>query len=242
MRRNWLSGSWSVSPPFASGSRRAATATSPTTGEKTREIATRVRKRRRRARPPPRGKPTLPRTVPFANCRDDIARSACRISTLVGVEPRCRSGARHPRPCQEVTTTAVARSGRSTAARPRLPKHEATQNSLPVRTRRRRPTSVAALGLRRCCSGRVAAAPELAATRRPLREAKREPLIEGRDVRPRDCVPKHDPRPCLLEIDGSANGYDRHPGLSWAATMASAGRSVSTASGCGELRRRRVSW
>jgi hypothetical protein len=60
MRRNWLSGSWSVSPPFASGSRRAATATSPTTGEKTREIATRVRKRPRRARPPPRGKPTLP--------------------------------------------------------------------------------------------------------------------------------------------------------------------------------------
>jgi hypothetical protein len=34
----------------------------------------------------------------------------------------------------------------------------------------------------------------------------------------------------LLEIDGSANGYDRHPGLSWGATMASAGRSVSTVS------------
>ena len=42
-----------------------------------------------------------------------------------------------------------------------------------------------------CWSGRVAAAPELAATRRPLREAKRQPLIEDCDVRPRDCVPMH---------------------------------------------------
>ena len=40
-------------------------------------------------------------------------------------------------------------------------------------------------------SGRVAAAPELAATRRPLREAKRQPLIEDCDVRPRDRVPMH---------------------------------------------------
>ena len=40
-------------------------------------------------------------------------------------------------------------------------------------------------------SGRVAAAPELAATRRPLREAKRQQLIEECDVRPRDCVPMH---------------------------------------------------
>ena len=39
--------------------------------------------------------------------------------------------------------------------------------------------------------GRVAAAPELAATTRPLREAKRQPLIEDYDVRPRDCVPTH---------------------------------------------------
>ena len=57
--------------------------------------------------------------------------------------------------------------------------------------------------------GRVAAAPELAATRRPLREAKRQPLTEDCDVRPRDCVPTQRPRPCLLEIDGSANGDDR---------------------------------
>jgi hypothetical protein len=38
---------------------------------------------------------------------------------------------------------------------------------------------------------RVAAAPELGATRRPLREAKRQPLTENCDVRPRDCVPMH---------------------------------------------------
>ena len=43
----------------------------------------------------------------------------------------------------------------------------------------------------RCRNGRVAAAPELAATRRPLREAKRQQLIEECDVRPRDCVPMH---------------------------------------------------
>jgi hypothetical protein len=43
----------------------------------------------------------------------------------------------------------------------------------------------------RCRFGRVAAAPELAATRRSLREAKRQALIEDCDVGPRDCVPKH---------------------------------------------------
>ena len=57
-------------------------------------------------------------------------------------------------------------------------------------------------------SGRVAPAPELAATRRPLRQPKRQPLIEDRDVRPRDLHACARPRPCLLEIDGSANGYD----------------------------------
>ena len=40
-------------------------------------------------------------------------------------------------------------------------------------------------------NGRAAAAHELAATRRPLREAKRQPLIEDYDVCPRDCVPTH---------------------------------------------------
>jgi len=54
----------------------------------------------------------------------------------------------------------------------------------------------------------VAAAPELAATRRPLREAKRQPLIEDRDVRPRDLHAYAGLRPCLLEIHGSANGHD----------------------------------
>ena len=39
--------------------------------------------------------------------------------------------------------------------------------------------------------GRSAAAPEFAATRRPLREAKRQPLTEDCEVRPRDCVPMH---------------------------------------------------
>jgi len=38
---------------------------------------------------------------------------------------------------------------------------------------------------------RVAEAHELAATRRPLREAKGQPLIEDCDVGPRDCVPMH---------------------------------------------------
>jgi hypothetical protein len=52
--------------------------------------------------------------------------------------------------------------------------------------------------------GRVAAAPELAATRRPLRQAKRQPLIEDCDVRPGDLHACARPRPCLLEIDGSA--------------------------------------
>jgi hypothetical protein len=42
-----------------------------------------------------------------------------------------------------------------------------------------------------CCSGRVAATPEFAATRRLLREAKRKQLIGECDVRPRDCVPTH---------------------------------------------------
>ena len=55
---------------------------------------------------------------------------------------------------------------------------------------------------RLCCLGRVAAAPELAATRRPLREAKRQPLIEDCDVRARDCVPMHGRVHALLEIDG----------------------------------------
>jgi hypothetical protein len=59
---------------------------------------------------------------------------------------------------------------------------------------------------------RAAAAPELAATRRPLREAKRQPLIEDCDVRARDCVPMHGRVRALLEIDGSANGYDRRRG------------------------------
>jgi hypothetical protein len=61
---------------------------------------------------------------------------------------------------------------------------------------------------RRCREGQVAPAPELAVTRRPLRQAKRQPVIEDRDVRPRDLHACARPRPCLLEIDGSANGYD----------------------------------
>ena len=63
--------------------------------------------------------------------------------------------------------------------------------------------------------GRAAAAdelrqrPELVATRRPLREAKRQPLTGDCDVRPRDCVPMHGRvRACSSSI-GSANGYDR---------------------------------
>ena len=56
--------------------------------------------------------------------------------------------------------------------------------------------------------GRLAAAPEPAATRRPLREATRQPLIEDRDVRPRDLHACARPRPCLLEIDSPANGDD----------------------------------
>ena len=56
--------------------------------------------------------------------------------------------------------------------------------------------------------GRAAAAPELAATRRPLRQAKRQPLIEECDVCPWDPRACARPRPCLLEIEGSANGYD----------------------------------
>jgi hypothetical protein len=45
-----------------------------------------------------------------------------------------------------------------------------------------------------------------------LRQAKWQPLIENRDVSPRDLPSRARPRPCLLEIDGSANGYDC-PGL-----------------------------
>ena len=40
-------------------------------------------------------------------------------------------------------------------------------------------------------NGRVTAAPELAATRQLVREAKRQPLIEDCNVRPRDCVPMY---------------------------------------------------
>ena len=39
--------------------------------------------------------------------------------------------------------------------------------------------------------GRAPAAHELAASRRPFREAKRQPLTDDCDVRPRDCVPMH---------------------------------------------------
>ena len=42
--------------------------------------------------------------------------------------------ARHSRPCQEVTTTAVGRSGRSTAARPGVAEAGGDPDSLPVRT------------------------------------------------------------------------------------------------------------
>jgi hypothetical protein len=75
---------------------------------------------------------------------------------------------------------------------------------------------------------RVAAAPEGAATRRPLREAKREPADRGRDVRPRVCVPIHGPASELAR-DSMAQQTLRPPsGLSWAATTASTGRLVST--------------
>jgi hypothetical protein len=69
---------------------------------------------------------------------------------------------------------------------------------LPQRRGRGRRSSAA--GDARACSvlanprrplGRRAAAPELAATRRPLPKAMRRPLIEGCDGRPRDCVPMH---------------------------------------------------
>ena len=80
-------------------------------------------------------------------------------------------------------------------------------------------------------SGRVAAAPELAAARRLLREAKRQPLTEDCDVRPRTAclrtaafVPARDRR---------LSKRLRPPsGLSWAATSASTGRLVSTARAC----------
>jgi hypothetical protein len=60
----------------------------------------------------------------------------------------------------------------------------------------------------RCRVGRVAAAPELAATRRLLREGKRQPLTKDCDVRPRDCVPMHGRVRDCSKVDGSANGYD----------------------------------
>ena len=76
--------------------------------------------------------------------------------------------------------------------------------------------------------GRAAAAPELAATRRPLREAKRQPLIEDSDVRPRDCVAVQ--RRIRACSDRRLSKRLRPPsGLSWAATTASTGRLVSTA-------------
>ncbi len=61
----------------------------------------------------------------------------------------------------------------------------------------------------RLLNGRVAAAPELAAAKRPLREAKRQPLAEDCDVRPRDCVSMHDRVRDCSKVDGSANSCDR---------------------------------
>ena len=83
-------------------------------------------------------------------------------------------------------------------------------------------------------------APGLAATRRPLRAAKRQPLIEDCDIRPRELRAYVRPRPCLLEIDGSAkllrppsglpSGQPRRPRpgrlLSTASTRAPAPESV----------------
>ncbi len=68
-----------------------------------------------------------------------------------------------------------------------------------------------------------------AATRRPLRQAKRQPLIEDCDLRPRDRVPMHvHVRAC----SGSTAQQTARPsaGLSWAAMTESTGRLVSTAS------------
>ena len=80
-----------------------------------------------------------------------------------------------------------------------------------------------------CRCGRVAAAPELAPTRRPLREAKRQPLIGDCDVRPWDCEPTHG-RVRACPRSTARKRLRPPPGLSWAATTASTGRLVSTAS------------
>ena len=82
---------------------------------------------------------------------------------------------------------------------------------------------------RRCWSGRVAAAPELAATRQLVREAKRQPLIEDCDVRPRDCVPMYG-RVGACSRSTAQQTAAIAVGLGWAATMASTGRLVSPAS------------
>ncbi len=71
--------------------------------------------------------------------------------------------------------------------------------------------------------GRVAAAPELAATRRPLRQAKRQPLIEDRDVRPRDLHPCARPASVLARDRRLSKRLRLPSGLSWAARTASTG-------------------
>ena len=111
--------------------------------------------------------------------------------------------------------TNASRLARATEEPSRRPYAAAVSTTLPLFARSSRRAGVAASGVIRPpgpphVGGRrwSKAAPELAATRRPLRQAKRQPLIEDRDVRPRDLHVCARPRPCLLEIDGSANGDD----------------------------------
>ena len=75
----------------------------------------------------------------------------------------------------------------------------------------------------RCRKGRVAAAPEFAATRRPLREGKRQPLSEDGEIRLRDCAPMHGRLRACSESTAQQPASDRRPGLTWTATTASTG-------------------
>ena len=77
-----------------------------------------------------------------------------------------------------------------------------------------------------CRSGRVTAAPELAATRQLVREAKRQPLIEEAEARPAGLRAYVRPRRCLLRDRRLSKRLRSPPGFRWAATMASTGRFV----------------
>ena len=90
--------------------------------------------------------------------------------------------------------TGIELNARSTLVPEQSPRSRRTECAI-ARARLQPPASplqgVARAGVwSRSLVGRVAAAPELAATRRPLRDAKR-PLTEDCDVHPRDCVPLH---------------------------------------------------